>query len=107
MTVNYRDNATPSDIVSGEFGVETIALASGSFTGQGADQLCREVIIWAELGKTVRIGEDASAATTGPILAAGIASQDNGSYLRIPISNTNKLYFKGTAEDDVYLLWRS
>ncbi len=107
MTANYRDNSTPSAIVSGEFGVEVITLAATTFIGQGSDQSCREVIIWAELGKTVRIGEDASAAASGPILAAGIASQDNGSYLRIPISNTNKLFFKGTATDDVYLLWRS
>ena len=107
MTADYKDNSSPSNIVSGEFGVETIALAATSFTGQGADQKCREVIIWAELGKTVRIGETAAAATTGPILAAGVGASESGSYLRIPISNTNKLFFKGTAEDDVYLLWRS
>lgn len=104
---DYRDNSTPSDIVSGEFGVEVIALAATTFKGQGADQPCREVIIWAELGKTVRIGEDEAAAASGPILLAGIASETSGNYLRIPISNTNKLYFKGGATDNVYLLWRS
>ena len=107
MTADYRDNSTPSDIVSGAFGVETITLAATTFIGQGSDQPCREVIIWAELGKTVRIGEDAATAASGPILLAGIAAETSGHYLRIPISNTNKLFFKGTATDDVYLLWRS
>ncbi len=101
MTASYRDNSTPSDIVSGEFGTEVIALAATTFTGQGADQPCREVLIWYELGKTVQIGESAAAAAAGPVM------NDSEEYLRIPISNTNKLFFKGTAEDDVYILWRS
>ena len=105
--MEYKDNASPSDIVSGAFGTEVITLAASTFKGRGTDQPCREVIIWAELGKTIRIGEDEAAAVAGPPLLTGIASQDNGKYLRIPLSNTNKLYFKGSAQDDVYLLWRS
>jgi len=94
---NYRDNATPSSIVSAAFGVEVVTLADD--VGQGGDQECREVIIWPETGKSVSIGESASAAASGPVLPAGA--------ITIPISNTNKLYFNGTTGDDVYILWRS
>jgi len=37
---NYRDNATPSAIVSGAFGTEVIVLDSDG-EGQGSDQECR------------------------------------------------------------------
>lgn len=107
MGNSYRDNATPAGIVSGEFGVEVITLAATTFVGQGADQPCREVLIWGELDKVITIGESATAAASGVPLLNGIASQSSGQYLRIPISNTNKLFFKGAAQDDVYLLWRS
>ena len=108
MTVkNYRDNAQPSDIVSGAFGVEKITLAATTFVGQGADQECREVTVWAELGKVVTIGEDAAAAAAGVPLLTGVTASESGQYLTIPLSNTNKLFFKGAAEDDVYLIWRS
>ena len=103
----YRENSQPSEVVSGSFGVEVITLAATTFTGQGADQSCREVIIWGELDKVITIGESAAAAASGVPLLTGIAAQSSGRYLRIPISNTNKLFFKGAAQDDVYLLWRS
>lgn len=105
--MEYRDNATPSDVVSGEFGVEVIVLAASTFKGQGADQPCREVSIWGELDKVITFGESEAAAVSGIPLLTGIASQSSGQYLRIPISNTNKLFFKGAAQDEVYLLWRS
>ncbi len=104
---DYRDNSTPSDIVSGEFGVEVIDLAATTFVGQGADQPCREVIVWGTLDKVIRMGESAAAAFSGVPLLNGIAAQSSGQYLRIPISNTNKLFFQGAAQDNVYLLWRS
>ncbi len=104
---DIRDNAQPSNVVSGEFGVEVIVLAATTFVGQGANQPCREVLIWGELDKVITIGESATAAASGVPLLNGIAAQSSGQYLRIPISNTNKLFFKGDAQDDVYLLWRS
>ena len=105
--MEYNDNASPSGIVSGGFGVEVITLAATTFVGQGADQPCREVLIWGELDKVITIGEDATAAASGVPLLTGIAAQSSGQYLRIPISNTNKLFFKGAAQDEVYLLWRT
>jgi len=105
--MSIQPNATISDVVSGAFGVEVITLAATTFTGQGADQPCREVIVWGELDKTIKIGESAAAAAAGVPLLTGVAASATGQYLRIPITNTNLLYFKGTAEDDVYLLWRS
>ena len=97
--MNYRDNASPSDIVSGGYGVEILTFVDSA--AQGADQPCREVIIWQNAGKTVKIGETAAAAASGPAL------NDNEQYLRIPISNTNKLFFGGTTGEKVNLLWRS
>jgi hypothetical protein len=94
---NYRDNATPSDVVSAAFGVETVTLADSA--GQGADQQCREVIVWPEASKSIKIGHTALVAATGPVIPSG--------GLTIPISNTNKLYFGGTTSDKVYILWRS
>ncbi|KKL70210.1 hypothetical protein LCGC14_2107210 [marine sediment metagenome] len=99
MTVNYRDNSTPSDIVSGVFGVEILTFVDNA--AQGADQECREVIIWQNAGKTVKIGETAAVAASGPAL------NDSEAYLRIPISNTNLLFFGGTTGKKVNLLWRS
>ncbi|HEB26228.1 MAG TPA: hypothetical protein ENI05_00425 [Porticoccus sp.] len=104
---SYKDNATPAGIVSGTWGVEKITLAAVTFTGNGANQPCREVVIWGELAKVITIGPSAAAAATGLPLLTGIAAQASPQYLRIPISNTNKLFFKGAAEDDVHILWRS
>ena len=100
MGNSYRDNATPTGIVSGEFGTEVITIAAG--IGVGSDQSCREVIIWPENNKDIRIGESVTAAASGPWL-----QKANSSYLTIPISNTDKLHFNGTNGDKVYLLWRS
>ncbi len=105
--MEYNDNASPSGIESGGIGVEVITLAASTFIGRGADQPCREVLIWGELDKVITIGEDATAAASGVPLLTGIAAQSSGQYLRIPISNTNKLFFKGAAQDEVYLLWRT
>ena len=96
---SYKDNASPSDIVSGSFGVEILTFVASA--AQGANQPCREVTIWQNAGKTVKIGEDATAAASGPVL------NDSEAYLRIPISNTNKLFFGGTTGEKVNLLWRS
>ena len=52
-------------------------------------------------GKTVKIGETAAAAASGPAL------NDSEAYLRLPISNTNLLYFGGTTGEKVNLLWRT
>lgn len=105
--MEYQDNASPTGIVSGDWGVEKITLAATSFTGRGSDQPCREIIVWAELDKTVMIGNTAAEAVTGLPLLTGITASATGQYLRLSLSNTNKLFFKGTAEDDVYILWRT
>ena len=41
--MDYRDNAVPSNIVSGSFGVEILTFVASA--AQGANQPCREVII--------------------------------------------------------------
>ena len=97
--MNYRDNATPAGIVSGGFGVEILTFIASA--AQGANQPCREVIIWQNSGKVVYIGESAAAAAAGPQL------NDNEEYLVLPISNTNLLFFKGTTGEHVNLLWRT
>jgi len=53
--MGFRANASPSNIVSGSFGVEVITL-DGSGLGQGADQPCREVTVWPEASKSIKIG---------------------------------------------------
>lgn len=95
--MDYRDNATPNGIVSGAFGTEVITIALT--VGQGADQPCREVVIWPDSQVSVKMGESVVAAAAGPTLASG--------YLVLPISNTNKLYFSGTNGNKVNLLWRT
>ncbi len=97
--MEYQDNASPSDIVSGGFGVEVLTFVDSA--AQGANQPCREVIIWQNAGKTVKIGETAAVAASGPAL------NDSEAYLRLPISNTNLLYFGGTTGEKVNLLWRT
>ena len=97
--MEYQDNASPSGIVSGGFGVEILTFVDSA--AQGADQPCREVIIWQNAGKTVKIGETAAAAASGPAL------NDSEEYLVLPISNTNLLYFGGTTGEKVNLLWRT
>jgi hypothetical protein len=99
---NYRDNAQPNGIVSGSFDVEVVVLDAGG-EGQGADQDCREVIIWPEEGKDVMIGGSVASAAAGPILPDGVTTHP----IVLSISNTNLLYFKGTAADKVNLIWRS
>ena len=103
--MNYRDNSTPSNIVSGSFGVEILTFVASA--AQGADQPCREVIIWQNFGKTVKIGETAAVAASGPALPLSSGTAGSEQYLRIPISNTNKLFFSGTTGEKVNLLWRS
>jgi len=95
--MSYRDNAQPSDIVSGEFGSELIAMAGG--VGQGADQECREAIVWPERLKLITIGGTTVEAASGPVLPEYP--------ITIPISNTNKLFFAGTNGENVYITWRS
>lgn len=96
---SYKDNSSPSDVVSGSFGVEILTFVASA--AQGANQPCREVTVWQNSGKTVKIGHTAAAAASGPAL------NDNEQYLKIPISNTNKLFFGGTTGEKVNLLWRS
>lgn len=98
---NYRDNATPNGIVSGTIGTELIVIAGG--VGQGADQPCREAIVWCEVSKTVTIGGSTAEAAAGPPLPGGA----NPHPIVIPVSNTNRIFFAGTNGDDVYILWRS
>ncbi len=97
--MNYRDNATPAGIVSGGFGVEILTFVASA--ARGADQPCREVTIWQNSGKTVKIGETAIAAAAGPAL------NDNEEYLVLPLSNTNLLFFSGATGEKVNLLWRT
>lgn len=99
--MNYRDNATPSAIVSGSFGTEVITLSSS--VGQGSDQPCREVIILVQEGKDMKLGESAAAAASGVPLPDGVTT----SPIVLAISNTNKLYFNGSTGEEVYLIWRS
>jgi hypothetical protein len=101
-TKNYRNNATPVGIVSGAFDVEVITLDSDGL-GQGADQECREVIIWVEEAKDVRIGGSDATAVAGPLLPDGVTNHP----IRLPISNTNMLFFDGTTGDLINLIWRS
>jgi hypothetical protein len=93
-----KDNATPAGIVSGGFDVQVITIASN--IGVGANQVCREVLVWPEAGKTVSIGGSVASAAGGAVLPAATP-------LRIPISNTSKLHFNGTDADKVYILWRT
>lgn len=95
--MGYHGDSMPADIVSGSFGTEIVTLADSA--GQGADQECREVTVWPESGKSVKIGETALAAASGPVLSSG--------GVVIAIDNTSKLYFGGTSADKVYILWRS
>ncbi len=98
--MEYMDNATPSEIVSGGFDTEVITLDSDGL-GKGSDQPCRVAYIWPEDTKNVRLGNSAANAVAAPIL------WNDGSYLKLPISNTDKLFFNGTAADKVYILWRT
>lgn len=100
--MEYRDNATPTDVVSGEFGTEVITLDSDGL-GQGSDQGCRSITILVEEAKDVTFGESVLAAASGVPLPNGVSTHP----LELPVSNTNKLYFKGTAADKVFLIWRS
>lgn len=100
--MGYRDNAQPSDIVSGSFDVEVITL-DGDGLGQGADQDCREVTVWVEEGKDVGIGGSAASAVAGPLLPDGVSTIP----IVLAISNTNKLFFDGTTGDKVNIIWRS
>ena len=99
--MEYRDNASPSAIVSGGFGIEVITLADSA--GQGSDQPCREVTILVEEGKDIKLGNSAAIAAVGVPLPDGISVVP----LVLPLSNTNLLYFNGTTSDKVYLIWRT
>ena len=93
-----KDNAAPSDIVSGGFDVEVVTFVDSK--GQGANQPCREVQIWPEAGKTVSVSGTLAGAATGGVLPAAHP-------IVIPISNTNKLFFAGVTGEKVYILWRT
>jgi len=49
------------------------------------------------------IGGSVATAAAGPLLPDGVTTQP----IKLPISNTNMLYFKGTAADKVNIIWRS
>lgn len=100
--MEYQDNASPSDVVSGGFGIEVITL-DGSGEGQGADQPCREITILVEEGKDVLLGNTALIAAAGVPLPDGVTTVP----LVLPLSNTNLLFFDGTATEKVYLIWRT
>ena len=100
--MEYQDNASPSGIVSGGFGIEVITLdADGE--GQGSDQPCREITILVEEGKDVLLGNTAVIAASGVPLPDGVSTIP----LVLPLSNTNLLFFDGTSADKVYLIWRT
>jgi hypothetical protein len=96
--MDYRDNATPSDITSGDWGIDIVTLAS--LIGQGSDIPCREVQIWTTSTNAMTFGKSAVLANNGGILPPGVP-------IKIPISNCNKFHFNGTDADEVYILWRS
>ncbi len=100
--MEYRDNATPVNIVSGGFGTEVLTLDSDG-EAQGSDQPCREVIIMVEEAKDILLGNSAVNAAAGVPLPDGVATIP----LRLPVSNTNLLFFDGTSADKVYLIWRT
>lgn len=87
------------DVISGSFGIEVVELVDSK--GQGADQECREVTIWPESGESIKIGETADKAAAGPVLIP-----DTEEHLRLPIVNTNLLFFNGITGKKIYLLWR-
>jgi hypothetical protein len=100
--MEYMDNASPVNVVSGGFGIEVITLDSDG-EGQGSDQPCREITIMVEEAKDVKLGNTAVIAAAGVPLPDGVATIP----LRLPVSNTNLLFFDGTAADKVYLIWRT
>jgi hypothetical protein len=97
MKMGYGDSR-PSDIVSGSFGTQTLTIPAGTVI-QGTAQNCREVIIIPETSKTVYIGNSSSVANTDPVLPAGGVT--------LAIDNVDKLFFKGTSQDKVWIIWRS
>jgi len=96
----YIDNVLPTDVTSGEFGFEKLTIASN--VAQGADQDCRECWILVPSGNTgsVTLSNTTADANSFDLL--------EDTYLKFPISNTNKLYFYSPNDNDViWLLWRS
>jgi hypothetical protein len=96
---------SPLDVVSATGGSELITIAANA--GQGADQPCREVYIIGNSANTgncrVEIG-DACGATEG-IPVPGLGTHHF--ILRIPVANTNLLYFYGSVNGDtISLLFR-
>ncbi len=55
--MSYRDNAQPSNIVSGGFGTEVVTLDSDG-VGQGSDQDCRSAIVWPDPETDIVVGGD-------------------------------------------------
>ncbi len=77
----------------------------------GVSQPCREVFICSPKGSSrirVQIGAACTAATGIAVPEAGGNDTIRQTYLRLPISDVNLLYFIGANADDVVdILWRN
>lgn len=104
----------PVNVVSDGGGSVRVTIPATPFKVQanaGVSQPCREVLMNCPKGSSrirVQIGAACTDATGLPVPEESSQDGINNTYLRLPISDVNLLYFIGTNENDyVDILWRN
>lgn len=99
--MNFRDNASPSGIVSGTVGVDSEGFVGDNDPDQVDDNDCREVLLWAAISNHLLIGETSSKASSGVLLPLGFV-------FHLPMSNTNKIFSDNLVQVTFRsIVWRS
>lgn len=93
--VEIYTNKMGLNILCENGGTFVLTIADGVIVGGNVP--CSGCWVKAEATKTVYINIGSAAANTNPIM-------DN-SFIFLPVSNLNKLYFAGTNGDKVYIIY--
>ncbi len=98
LIVNELAESTAKNSLN--FGTEQVTLG-GTGLAVGGDQVCRTALVTHINSNATYVGNtaDGDASATSFLLAADVT-------VEIPVRNTNKLSFFGTAADTVHILWR-
>jgi len=105
MSEKNKYSDTSSGIVAGGGGAERLTIAAT--VAQGSDLPCRKVYIQATVSNTgsVRLNIEVAATTILGIQLPEAEEAENGGILELAIDNVNKLFFFGTNDDTVDIMY--
>jgi len=104
MANNKYSNQQTNRVSTGG-GAERLTIAST--VAQGSDLPCRKVYVQATVGNTglVRMNVGAAASTSLGIQIPEAEKANNGGGLMVEVHNVNELYFFGTDDDTIDIMY--